>query len=440
VSLKTPDKIRDLQRKLYVKAKQEPDFRFYLLYDKVYREDILTHAYRLSRAKRGAAGVDGVRFEDIEAVGLEEWMTGLRKELRDKTYKPGPVRRLVIPKPGGGERPLGIPTIRDRVVQTAAKLVLEPIFEAGFDDSAYGYRPGRTAQDAMRRVHESLCEGYTDVVDADLARYFDTIPHTELMQVVARRISDRHMLALIKGWLKAPVEERDDRGNRRMTGGKRSRHGTPQGGVISPLLANIYMHRYLRAWKGRGKEEQYRSRIVVYADDFVILSRGKAAEALAWTQWAMERIGLSLNATKTSIRDATRESFDFLGYTFGPERYRKDGHWYLGAKPSKRSVQRIKGKVRRILRPGNKANRAEVVAQVNRLLEGWANYYSYGTRLMAYRAVDQYVSQAMRRFLCRRHKVPTRDTRRFPADVIFGEVGVLRLRTLHVGRSACALA
>ena len=439
MGLKTPDKIRDLQRKLYVKAKQEPGFRFYLLYDKVYREDILAHAYRLSRKKNGAPGVDGVSFEDIEAAGLEEWLAGLTEELRDKTYKPGPVRRVMIPKPGGGERPLGVPTIRDRVVQTAAKLVLEPIFEADFDESAYGYRPGRTAQDAMQRVHESLCEGYADVVDADLTRYFDTIPHSELMQAVARRISDRHMLALIKSWLKVPVEERDDRGNRRMTGGKKSRHGTPQGGVISPLLANIYMHRYLRAWKERGKGKQYRSRIVVYADDLVILSRGKAAEALAWTRWAMEQIGLSLNAAKTSVRDARRESFDFLGYTFGPERYRKDGHWYLGAKPSKKSVQRIKGKVRRILRPGNQGARAVVVARVNRLLRGWANYYSYGTRLMAYRAVDQYVYQSMRHFLCRRHKVPTRGTRRYPAEAVFGEIGVLRLRTLHVGQPACAL-
>jgi RNA-directed DNA polymerase len=438
VSLETPDKIRDLQRKLYGKAKQEPGFRFYLLYDKVYREDILAHAYRLSRAKRGAAGVDGTSFEDIEAAGLEEWLTSLRKELCEKTYKPSPVRRVMIPKPGGGERPLGVPTIRDRVVQTAAKLILEPIFEADFDDSAYGYRPGRKAQSAMRRVHESLCEGYTDVVDADLTRYFDTIPHLELMQSVARRISDRHMLVLIKSWLKVPVEERDDRGNRRMTGGKKSRQGTPQGGVISPLLANIYMHRYLRAWKERGKGERYRSRIVVYADDFVILSRGKAAEALAWTRWAMERIGLSLNAAKTSVRDARRESFDFLGYTFGPERYRKDGHWYLGAKPSKKSVQRLKGKVRRILRPGNKGSRDEVVARVNRLLRGWANYFSYGTRLMAYRTIDNYVYQTMRHFLRQRHKVPTRGTRRFPAERVFEEIGVLRLRTLHVGRSACA--
>lgn len=439
MSLKTPDKIRDLQRKLYGKAKQEPGFRFYLLYDKVYREDILAHAYRLSRAKNGAPGVDGMSFEDIEAAGLEEWLSRLREELRGRTYKPSPVRRVMLPKPGGGERPLGVPTIRDRVVQTAAKLILEPIFEADFDESAYGYRPGRKARAALQRVHESLCEGYTDVVDADLARYFDTIPHSELMQAVARRISDRHMLALIKSWLKVPVEERDDRGNRRMTGGKKSRQGTPQGGVISPLLANIYMHRYLRAWKERGKGQEYRSRIVVYADDFVILSRGKAEEALAWTRWAMERIGLCLNVAKTSVRDARRESFDFLGYTFGPERYRRDGHWYLSAKPSKKSVQRIKGKVRRILRPGNKGSRDEVVARLNRLLRGWSNYFSYGTRSMACRAIDNYVYQAMRYFLRQRHKVPTRGTRRFPAERVFGEIGVLRLRGLHVESPACAL-
>lgn len=437
--LKTPEKIRDLQRKLYVKAKQEPEFRFYQLYDKVYREDILSHAYRLSRAERGSPGVDGVSFEAIESRGLEAWLSDLRKELREKTYKPDPVRRVLIAKPGGGQRPLGIPTVRDRVVQTAAKLVLEPIFEADFDDSAYGYRPRRTAQDAVRRVHELLCREYTDVVDADLTQYFDTIPHSELMQSVARRISDRQMLALIKSWLKVPVEERDDRGNRRMSGGKKSRRGTPQGGVISPLLANIYMHRYLRAWRQRGKQEQYRARIVVYADDFVILSRGHATEALAWTRWAMEAIGLSLHETKTCLRDARCESFDFLGYTLGPERFWRNGQWYLSAKPSKKSVRRIKLKIRQVLRPGNHGRREEVVAQVNRLIRGWVNYFNYGSRAKAYQAVDHYVCHAMRRFLRRRHKVPTRGTRRFPRRRIFGEIGVLQPRMVAVARPACAL-
>jgi len=262
VSLETPESIRRLQRKLYVKAKQEPEFRFYLLYDKVCRDDILAHAYRLSRAARGAAGVDGVEFADIDAAGVEPWLAALGKELREQMYRPAPVRRVMIPKPGGGERPLGIPTIRDRVVQTAAKLVLEPIFEADFEDSAYGYRPRRSAQDAVRAVHAALCEGYTDVVDADLSKYFDTIPHHELLQSVARRVMDRHVLHLVKMWLKVPVEERGADGRRRMSGGKRSTRGTPQGGVISPLLANLYMHRFLRAWRQRNKGQEYRARLI----------------------------------------------------------------------------------------------------------------------------------------------------------------------------------
>src|SRR5437764_600081 len=242
MSLETPERIRSLQRKLYCKAKAEPTFRFYLLYDKIYREDILRHAYRLVRANAGAPGVDGVTFAQIEAEGLEAWLASLREELVLRRYRSAPVRRVMIPKPGGGERPLGIPTIRDRVVQSAAKLVLEPIFEADFDDGAYGYRPGRSATDAIKEVHRLICRGYTDVVDADLSKYFDTIPHADLLRSVARRISDRHMLWLIKLWLKAPIEERDGDGKRHMRGGKTSTHGTPQGGGASPPLANIHMN------------------------------------------------------------------------------------------------------------------------------------------------------------------------------------------------------
>src|SRR5712691_9118878 len=219
----TPDKIRTLQRKLYCKAKAEPAFRFYVLYDKICREDILCHAYGLARANAGAPGVDGVSFAQIEERGVEAWLAGLREELVSKTYRPDPVRRVMIPKPnGGGERALGIPTIRDRVIQTAAKLVLEPIFEADFEDNAYGYRPARGAADAIKEVHRLICRGYTGVVDADLSKYFDTIPHSDLLKSVARRIVDRHVLRLIKLWLKAPIEERDEEGRRRMSGGKRS--------------------------------------------------------------------------------------------------------------------------------------------------------------------------------------------------------------------------
>jgi len=438
VSLVTPPKIRTLQRKLYAKAKQEPDLRFHQLYDKVYRDDILAHAYALCRSNGGAPGVDGVDFDEIESGGLEEWLLRLAEELRAKTYTPDPVRRVLIPKPGGGERPLGIPTIRDRVVQSAAKLILEPIFEADFEACAYGYRPKRSAKQAVQAVHRALCQGYTDVVDADLSKYFDTIPHSELMQSVARRVVDRQMLKLVKSWLKVPVEERDERGRKRMSGGKKSRCGTPQGGVISPLLANIYMHRYLRAWREREMGVAFRARIVNYADDFVILSRGKAEEALAWTRWAMERIGLTLNETKTRLCDGRTEHFDFLGYTFGPERFRKDGHWYLAAKPSKKAVARLKGRVREVLGGGIVAPWPEVRDHLNRVLRGWSTYFSHGTRTMAYRAVDDHVQMNVRNFLQRRHKVPGRGTRRFSDAVIFGELGVLRLRWVQLGRPAGA--
>lgn len=239
MSLETPIKIRMLQRKLYQKAKEEPSYRFYLLYDKMYREDLLAHAYALVKSNQGAPGVDGQSFWGIESQGLEEWLSGIRNDLRAKTYQPQAVRRVMIPKPGGGERPLGIPTIRDRVVQTAAKLLLEPIFEVDFDPNAYGYRPKRSAQEAIQKVHKLLCEGYADVVDADLSKYFDTIPHSELMQCVARRIVDRDMLRLIKMWLKVPVEERDENGKPRVSGGKGSTCGTPQGGVVTPLTQKV---------------------------------------------------------------------------------------------------------------------------------------------------------------------------------------------------------
>src|SRR5277367_2427642 len=270
MSLATPTTIRTLQRKLYRKAKAEPAFRFYLLYDKIYREDILRHAYALARANAGAPGTDGMTFAAIEASGLEEWLAGLREELISKTYRPDPVRRVMIPKPNGeGERALGIPTIRDRVIQTAAKIVLEPIFEADFEDNAYGYRPARGAVDAVKEVHRHLCRGYADVVDADLSKYFDTIPHSELIKSVARRVVDRNVLRLIKMWLRAPIEERDADGTRRMSGGKRNTRGTPQGGVASPLLANIYMNRFLKHWRLTGCGDTFSAHVVSYADDCV---------------------------------------------------------------------------------------------------------------------------------------------------------------------------
>jgi RNA-directed DNA polymerase len=432
MSLETPEKIRTLQRKLYRKAKAEPAFRFYVLYDKICREDILRHAYGLARSNAGAPGVDGVSFAQIEERGLEAWLAGLREELVLKTYRPDPVRRVMIPKPnGGGERALGIPTIRDRVIQTAAKLVLEPIFEADFEDNSYGYRPARGAVDAVKEVHRHICRGHTDVVDADLSRYFDSIPHDELLKSVARRIVDRHVLRLIKLWLKAPIEERDDDdGTRRMSGGKSNTRGTPQGGVASPMLANIYMNRFLKYWRLTGRGEAFRAHVIAYADDFVILSRGCAAEALAWTKAVMTRLGLTLNEAKTSLKNARQERFDFLGYSFGSHRYKANGKWYLSASPSKKSMQRFKTKVGNLLVPGNNDPWPEVRDTLNRSLSGWSNYFCYGTRRSAFRGVDRYVYERVRDFLARRHKVAGRGTRRFSMEIVYGELGLLRLERL----------
>jgi RNA-directed DNA polymerase len=428
VSLATPPKLRRLQEALNTKAKQDPAYRFYLLYDKVYRADILAHAYALSKQRGGAPGVDGETFEDIEAAGVERWLAVVEEALRTQTYRPQPVRRVRIPKAGGGERPLGIPVIGDRVVQTAALLILEPIFEADLEPTAYGYRPGRTALEAVQEVRQALCAGHTEVIDADVSRYFDTIPHADLMKTLARRISDRKMLRLLKMWLKAPVAEQTPGGGWRFSGGKGATRGTPQGGVVSPLLANLHMNRYLKVFRLRGLDRRYGARLVNYADDFVVLCRTGAAEVLAQSRRWFTHMGLTLNERKTRVCDGRREAFDFLGYTFGPLRSWKTGHKYLGATPAKQAVKRVKGRIRQILRPSNHAPWAEVREELNRVVRGWANYFSYGTRAKAYRAVDRYVIERTRYFLGRRHQVLSRGTRRYSAEQVFGALGVWSLQ------------
>jgi len=440
MGLATPEKIRELRRKLYRKAKQEKDYRFYSLIDKVYRDDILGFSFRLCRANGGAPGVDSQTFSDIEVYGVRRWVAELAEEVRTERYRPSPVRRVMIPKPDGvSERPLGIPTIRDRVVQTAVKLILEPIFEAGFDEAAYGYRPGRSALQAVEKVHRSIICGHTQVVDADISRYFDSIPHAMLMKCLARRIADGKVLHLIGMWLKSPAQETDKRGRKKLSGGKKAKRGTPQGGVISPLLANIYMHRYIKTFRRCGLDKKYGAVLVTYADDLVVLCRRKPEQVLEITGRWMEQMGLCLNPEKTVIRDAGEEHFDFLGYTFGPLYLPAGGMRYLGAMPSKKAARQIRENVRGLLCRGNTEPWEIVVVQLNKKLRGWANYFSYGSLTKVRRGVDLYVEGRVRHFLRRRTKIAGRGTKAFPADRVFGELGVLSVLQLPRKRYAHAL-
>ena len=335
MSLAPPLKVQKLQAALHAKAKGSPDYRFYVLYDKVYRRDVLEWAYTRCRANDGAPGVDRQTFEDIEAYGLDRWLDELAAELKAKAYRPQPVRRVFIPKGDGKQRPLGIGTIRDRVVQMAVVLVLEPIFEADLELEQYAYRADRSALDAVRQVHGLVSTGYTEVIDADLSGYFDSIPHAELLKSLSRRISDRHLLGLIKSWLETPVEEIDKRGrHHRTTRNKDEGRGTPQGSPLSPLLANVYMRRFVRGWKTLGHERRLNAVIVNYADDFVICCRGTAAEAMTVMRSMMTRLKLTVNETKTRRCRVPAESFDFLGYTVGLCHSPRTGRSYIGTRPS----------------------------------------------------------------------------------------------------------
>lgn len=415
---------------MHAKAKEEPGYRFYLLYDKVYRADVLEFAYRSCKANKGAAGVDGQRFEDIEAYGEGRWLGELADRLRTKTYEPAAVKRVWIPKPNSSKlRPLGVPTITDRVVQTAALLVLEPIFGADLAPEQYAYRHDRGAHDAIRAVHSLLNTGHTQVIDADLSGYFDSIPHAELLQCVARRIVDRHILRLLKAWLVAPVDEDDGKGRTtRSRANRDSKRGTPQGSPISPLMSNLYMRRFVEGWRRLGCERRWSAHIVNYADDFVICCKRGAPEAMATMRRIMERLKLTVNEEKTHLCELPRERFDFLGYTFGRCYSRKDGHAYIGTRPSKKSIKRMVASISEVTdRRMGLLDAEEIVGRLNRKLTGWANYFCLGPVSPAYQTLDEHVRQRLRRWLCKKHKVASTGSSRFPDQFLYEKLGLVRL-------------
>ena len=429
MSLTTPSSVQKLQTALHAKAKGSPDFRFHALYDKVYRRDVLVYAYERCKANGGAAGVDNQTFENIEQYGGETWLDELAQELKSQTYQPQPVRRVYIPKPDGKQRPLGIPTIRDRVAQMAAVLVLEPIFEADLQPEQYAYRANRSALDAVQHVHKLINTAHGQIVDADLSSYFDSVPHAELMRSVARRVVDGAMLHLIKMWLEAPVEETDEHGNtHRSTRNRDEGRGTPQGAPISPLLSNLYMRRFVLGWKKLGHEERWKAYIVNYADDLVICCRVGADQALAAMRAIMSKLKLTVNENKTRVCYLPEEKFDFLGYTFGRCYSMRRDRVYLGTVPSKKRVQRICRDIsdeteRDTVWQDSKA----IVERLNRLMIGWANYFCLGPVSKAYSAVDLHARTRLRRWLCDKHNQPRPGYKRFPEASLHSVFGLVQL-------------
>lgn len=409
----TKDKVQELQRKLYLKAKLEPNFRFYALYDRVYRTDVLKKSWMRVKLNHGSAGIDGISLKDIEEQGVDDFLKTIQQELRTRKYHPLPAKRVYIPKPDGSKRPLSIPTVKDRVVQMAVKLVIEPIFEAGFEDASFGYRPKRGAQKAALEVRKYLNYGYTNVIDADLKDCFGSIPHRELLDMIAKRIVDGKVLRLIRLFLKQGVmEEKETSIN--------NDKGTPQGGVISPLLANIYLDQMDKGWKSLNKY----ARLIRYADDLVIMTKYNVKSSFSKLQNLTGKLKLELNQKKTKLVDTEKESFDFLGYSFGkaqnPSKTKRVVYFW----PSQKAEKAIRGKIRKLTNPKRPIKVDELITELNPVMRGWVNYFRIANSSRKFGKIKLYAAGKVRKFMRRKRNKKGYGYKEYPGSYLYGKLGL----------------